>query len=102
MRIIFSSWLNLIRNFDVIESVIEDVPRIYTHARESYRRRLRPLLLYLCDVFRALINSLPCGVIESVLNKSFERTLDTNLRKYNRASVHFVTLFPGEEVRWLR
>ena len=25
---------------------------------ESYRRRFRSLLLYLCDVFRALINSL--------------------------------------------
>ena len=25
---------------------------------ESYRRRLRSLLVYLCDVFRALINSL--------------------------------------------
>ena len=28
---------------------------------ESYRRRLRSLLLYLCYVFRALINSLACG-----------------------------------------
>ena len=28
---------------------------------ESYRRRLRSLLLYLCDVFRALINSLVCS-----------------------------------------
>ena len=27
---------------------------------ESYRRRLRSLLLCLCDVFRALINSLVC------------------------------------------
>ena len=27
---------------------------------ESYRRRLRLLLLYLCDVFRLLINSLVC------------------------------------------
>ena len=27
---------------------------------ESYRRRLGSLLLYLCDVFRALINSLAC------------------------------------------
>ena len=27
---------------------------------ESYRRRLRSLLLYMCDVFRALINSLVC------------------------------------------
>ena len=27
---------------------------------ESYRRRLRSFLLYLCYVFRALINSLVC------------------------------------------
>ena len=27
---------------------------------ESYRRQLGSLLLYLCDVFRALINSLVC------------------------------------------
>ena len=27
---------------------------------ESYRRRLRSLLLYLCYVFRALINSIVC------------------------------------------
>ena len=27
---------------------------------ESHLRRLRPLLLYLCYVFRALINSLVC------------------------------------------
>ena len=33
---------------------------------ESYRRRLRPLLLYLCDVFRALINSL-CRFCTSAL-----------------------------------
>ena len=33
---------------------------------ESYRRRLRSLLLYLCHVFRALINSLIC-VFSSVL-----------------------------------
>ena len=29
-------------------------------AGESYRRRLRSLFLYLCDVFRELINSLVC------------------------------------------
>ena len=28
---------------------------------ESYRRRLRPLLLCLCDVFLALISSLEAG-----------------------------------------
>ena len=30
---------------------------------ESYRRRLRSLLLYLCYVFRALINSLVCWTL---------------------------------------
>ena len=35
------------------------VPCIYTHAGESYCRRLRPLL-YLRYVFRALINTLVC------------------------------------------
>ena len=36
---------------------------------ESYRRRLRSLLLYLCYVFRVLINSLVCSLI--FLLKSF-------------------------------
>ena len=34
---------------------------------ESYRRRLRSLLLYLCDVFRAVINSLVCWFCSSAL-----------------------------------
>ena len=34
---------------------------------ESFRRRLRSLLLYLCDVFRALINSLVCWFWTSAL-----------------------------------
>ena len=34
---------------------------------ESYRRRLRSLLLYLCYVFRALINSLVCWFCTSAL-----------------------------------
>ena len=34
---------------------------------ESYRRRLRSLLLCLCDVFRALINSLVCWFRTSTL-----------------------------------
>ena len=34
---------------------------VFTHMpAESYRRRLRSLLLCLCDIFRALINSLVC------------------------------------------
>ena len=37
------------------------VPCVFTRMPgESYRRRLRSLLLYLYDVFRALINSLVC------------------------------------------
>ena len=34
---------------------------------ESYRRRLRSLLLYLCYVFRALINSLVCLLCTSAV-----------------------------------
>ena len=34
---------------------------------ESYRRRLRSLLLYLCYVFLALIDSLVCGFCTSAL-----------------------------------
>ena len=35
---------------------------------ESYIRRLRSLLLYLCYVFRALINSLVCWFCTSALS----------------------------------
>ena len=48
----------------------EDVPPmefmylVFTRMlRESYCRRLRSLLLSLCDVFRTLINSLVCGFL---------------------------------------
>ena len=34
---------------------------------ESYSRRLRSLLLCLCDVFRAIINSLDCVLILSIV-----------------------------------
>ena len=37
-----------------------DVPCIYSPASESYRKRLRSSLLYVCDSFRALINSFVC------------------------------------------
>ena len=37
------------------------IPCIYTHARREFSRRLRSLLLYLCYVFRALINAL-CAI----------------------------------------
>ena len=44
---------------------LQDVPLVeFMHLvrmpGESYRRRLRSMLLYLCYVFRALINSLVC------------------------------------------
>ena len=49
------------------ESFFESVPLVECMYRvltrmpgESYRRRFRSLLLRLCDVFRALINSLVC------------------------------------------
>ena len=52
----------------------EDVPLVefmylvFTHTPgESYRRRHRSLLLCLCDVFRALINSLVCWFCTSAL-----------------------------------
>ena len=34
---------------------------------ESYRRRFRTLLLYLCYVYRALINSFVCIVLQPVI-----------------------------------
>ena len=50
--------------------ILEDVPPVefmylvFTRMPgESYRRRLRSLLLYLCYVFRALINSLVCWFV---------------------------------------
>jgi len=54
------------KSFNLIPS-IEDVPLVelmylvFTRMQgESYRWRLSSLLLYLCDVFRAIINSLVC------------------------------------------
>ena len=50
---------DLDRNEDV--PVVEFTYLIFTRMPgKSYRRRLRSLLLCLCDVFRALINSLVC------------------------------------------
>ena len=41
--------------------LVEFVYLVFTHMPgESYRRRLRSLLFYLCYVLRALINSLVC------------------------------------------
>ena len=51
----------------LVEFIAEDVPLVefmylvfICMPDESCRRRLRSVLLYLCDVFRALINSLVC------------------------------------------
>ena len=44
---------------------------------ESYRRRLRSLLLYLCYVFRALINSLACWLytlVQAIDNDSIDES----------------------------
>ena len=41
------------------------VPCIYTHARWELRRWPRSLLLYVCDVFRALINSLVWSILNA-------------------------------------
>ena len=53
--------------FSFMWSKFEDVPLVvyiylvFTRTPgESYRRHLRSLVLYLCYVFRALINSLVC------------------------------------------
>ena len=57
-----SSWSRL----DSVEDkpLVEFMCLVFTRMPgESYRRRLRSLLLYLCDVFRALIISLVCGVV---------------------------------------
>ena len=74
-------WINdklcfaFIRTEDV--TLVEFMCFIFTRMLgESYRRRLRSLLLYLCYVFRALVNSLVCW--------SLRRTLRLNeLQKKN-------------------
>ena len=48
--------------------------------RESYRRRLRSSLLYLRDVFRALINSLVCWKRQT---RSREARLNNTLNKFS-------------------
>ena len=61
VRIIFLRIKNLkcIKKDDV--PLVEFMYLVFTRMPgENYRRRLRPLLLYLSDVIRALINSLVC------------------------------------------
>ena len=54
-------------------SLVQFTYLVFTHMPgESYSRRLRSLLLYLCYVFRALNNSLVCWFFKS--SQSRERT----------------------------
>ena len=53
---------------------------------ENYRRRLRFLLLYLCYVFRALINSLVCWLFTQRKILSGETILSTTT--WTRAHIH--------------
>ena len=62
----------------------EDVPlvgfmyRVLTHMPgESYRRRLRSLLLCLCDVFRAFITSFCLLILHKQYGVSFRLLLST-------------------------
>ena len=49
-----------VENFEAVP-LVAFVYLVFTRMPgESYRRRLRSLLLSLCDVFPALINSLAC------------------------------------------
>ena len=51
----------LLINFTGFVALVEFMYLVFTcMPGESYRRRLRSLLLCLCDVFRSLINSLVC------------------------------------------
>ena len=67
--------------------IFEDVPLVefmylvFTRSPgESYRWRLRSLLLYLCYIFRALIDSLVSCFTKPVLSKQDRRDLNIDLR----------------------
>ena len=73
---------------------------------ESYRRRLRPLLLCLCDIFWVLINSCACWLLVasgSAVQKMFSsqnlittltpRPTGRTLRKSRSRSSFFLSLF---------
>ena len=68
---------------------------------ESYRRRLRALLLYLCDVFRALIKCCSlclCGSKSTLnlnaLRQSSEAVWKSRWPSWAPRSYHFLTLTP--------
>ena len=63
--------------------LVEFTYLVFTHMPgESYRRRLRSLLLHLCFVFRALINSLVCWfyLIENLAKVNVITVLDRSTR----------------------
>ena len=84
---------------------------------ESYRRRLRPLLLCLCDIFWVLINSCACWLLVasgSAVQKMFSsqnlittltpRPTGRTLRKSRSRSffffLSFLNIFFNEYVKW--
>ena len=64
---------------------------------KSYRRRLRSLLLCLCYVFPALINSLVCGFCGGII--SLLLVLITEICA--KEAVPLITVFTNQSVHWL-
>ena len=72
-------------------NIFQDVPLVkFMHLvftrvpRESYRRRLRSLLLYLCCIFRALlINSQVCGFSKIPVSESLPLSIGTRTTYFN-------------------
>ena len=68
-------------------ALVEFMYLVFTHMPgESYRRRLGSLLLYLCDVFRALINSPVCRSCS--LRLIILQTCSLNLRPLHVVPMH--------------
>ena len=64
-------WVDILRLEDV--PLVEFMYLVFTRMQgESYRRQLRSLLLCLCDVFRALINSLVSWCSNNILKQEGE------------------------------
>ena len=66
VRIFFISMLRLVEDVPLVEFYVPILVFIRMPG-ESYRRRLRSSLLYLCYVFRALITSLVCWFCSTIL-----------------------------------
>ena len=92
-------------------NIFEDVPLVefmylvFTRMPgESYRRRLMTLLLYLCCVFRALINSQLCWFIKIPVSESFLLSIGTRTT-YLTPTLTLISISVDIEVkaeRWLR